>query len=279
MKFKNENKNIRKSNPKSNPKMSSKYSKQFESLLSEVCETIASKFNLDKDEVFSALQEDSKPVKKTVKKSAASRESSSEDDNISVKSSDECISIEKVMNPATTKDYLKAFCKSKGLTQSGKKEDIVKRVLDYLKKDSSQPTITESVSKPVAKPASKKAAATPSVISSVVEKAGVNEIRKNKFGNYEHFESGLVFMKDSSTAIGHQNNDTGKIDSLTDRDIEMCKKFKFTYKIPANLNVGKGLENVKVDDLDEEEEDEEELDEDDLEEEEELEDEIDLEDD
>ena len=256
--------------------MSSKYSKQFESLLSEVCETIASKFNLDKDEVFSALQEDSKSVKKTVKKSAASRESS-EDDNVSVKSVEESISVEKAMNPATTKDYLKAFCKSKGLTQSGKKEDIVKRVLDFLKKDSSQTTITSA--KPVAKQASKKAATTPSVISSVVEKAGVNEIRKNKFGNYEHYESGLVFVKDSSTAIGHQNNDTGKIDSLTDRDIEMCKKFKFTYKIPANLNVGKGLENVKVDDLEEDEEDEEELDEDDLEEEEELEDEIDLEDD
>jgi hypothetical protein len=257
--------------------MSSKYSKQFESLLSEVCETIASKFNLDKDEVFSALQEDSKPAKK---KSAASRESSSEDDNVSVKSSDESISIEKAMNPATTKDYLKAFCKSKGLTQSGKKEDIVKRVLDYLKKDSSQTTITPI--KTVAKPTSSKSsktASTPSVISSVVEKAGVNEIRKNKFGNYEHYESGLVFMKDSSTAIGHQNEETGKIDSLTDRDIEMCKKFKFTYKIPANLNVGKGLENVKVDDLDDDEEDEEELDEDDLEEEEELEDEIDLEDD
>jgi hypothetical protein len=259
--------------------MSSKYSKQFESLLSEVCETIASKFNLDKDEVFSALQEDSKSVKKVAKKSTASRESS-EDDNVSVKSVEESISVEKVMNPATTKDYLKAFCKSKGLTQSGKKEDIVKRVLDFLKKDCSQTTITQA--KPVAKPASSKSSkttSTPSVISSVVEKIGVNEIRKNKFGNYEHYESGLVFVKDSSTAIGHQNNDTGKIDSLTDRDIEMCKKFKFTYKIPANLNVGKGLENVKVDDLDDEEEDEEELDEDDLEEEEELEDEIDLEDD
>ena len=254
--------------------MSSKYSKQFESLLSEVCETIASKFNLDKDEVFSALQEDSKPVKKTVKKSSASRESS-EDDNVSVKSNDETISVEKVMNPATTKDYLKAFCKSKGLVQSGKKEDIVKRVLDHLKNNASQPTIAATKSKPASK--STKSATIPPVISSVVEKIGVNEIKKNKFGNYEHFESGLVFVKDSDTAIGHQNNDTGKIDSLTDRDIEMCKKFKFQYKIPANLNVGKGLENVKVDELDDEE-DEEELDEDDLEEEE-LEDEIDLEDD
>lgn len=246
-----------------------KYSKHIDSLLHAVCETIASKFNLDKDEVFSSLQEEN--VDKKVKKSCNNDTMSVKSDK-SEKSVDETISLEKVMNPTTTKDYLMAFCKSKGIKQSGKKDEIVKRVLDYLKNQtgSGSTTVIKSTS-------SSKSTVPSSVVSNVVEKAGVNEIRKNKFGNYEHFESGLVFVKDSNIAIGHQNNDTGKIDTLTDRDIEMSKKFKFQYKIPTNLASDKGLDNVKVDELDDED-DEEELDEDDLEEEEELEDEIDLED-
>jgi hypothetical protein len=254
------------------------YSKQFDSLLNDICQTIATKFNLNKDEVYSALQVDS--TKKIVKKS--SRESS-EDDTASVKSDkstksvEETISLEKIMNPSTTKDYLMAFCKSKGLKQSGKKDEIVQRILEYLKTQSGG-SVTATVPKVSTKTTSKTTkTTTPVVIANVAEKAGVNEIRKNKFGNYEHFESGLVFVKDSNIAIGHQNNDTGKVDTLTDRDIEMCKKFKFQYKIPANLTSDKGLDNVKVDELDDDEDDEE-LDEDDLEEEEELEDEIDLED-
>jgi hypothetical protein len=58
----------------------------------------------------------------------------------------------------------------------------------------------------------------------------------------------------------------------------MCKKYKFKYTIPENLSTDKGLSNIKVEDVDDE--DEEELDEEDIEEEEEdLETEIDLEED
>jgi hypothetical protein len=86
-----------------------------------------------------------------------------------------------------------------------------------------------------------------------------------------------VFNKETKTVIGKQNPN-GKLESLTDKDIETCKKYKFLYKLPENLSVDKGFLNVKVDELDEE--DEEELDEDDIEEEEEdLDNEVDLEDD
>ena len=82
---------------------------------------------------------------------------------------------------------------------------------------------------------------------------------------------------DTGNVIGFQNKN-GKVDSLTDETIELCKKYKFTYKLPENLNVNKGLSSVKVEDLDDEDEDE--LDEDDIEEEEEeLDNEVDLEED
>jgi hypothetical protein len=174
-----------------------------------------------------------------------------------------------------TKDYLMAYCKSKGLKQSGKKEEIIQRVLDSLKTTGSTSTTASAAKASSSK--SKASAPVPSVLASVAEKSGTLEIRRNKFGNEEHFESGLVFNKETKMVIGKQNPN-GKLESLTDKDIETCKKYKFLYKLPENLSVDKGLQNIKVDELDEE--DEEELDEDDIEEEEEdLDNEVDLEDD
>jgi len=222
-------------------------SKQIDASINEFCDLIAKKYSLDKDELYGLWMDDesSPSPKKTEKDSVVD------------------ITPEKVMN--STKDFLMAYCKSKGMKQSGKKDEIIQRVLDSLKKVNSTPT---KVVKTVKQESS--------VLSSVAEKSGTNEIRKNKFGNYEHYESGLVFNNETKMVIGHQNAN-GKIDSLTDKDIEMCKKFKFQYKLPENLSVNKGLQNVKVDELEEEDE---ELDEDDIDEEEEdLDNEVDLEDD
>jgi len=50
---------------------------------------------------------------------------------------------------------------------------------------------------------------------------------------------------------------------LTVEDIELCKKYKFNYKLPENLNVNKSLDDVNIEEVEEEEE----LDEEDIEEE------------
>ena len=55
-------------------------------------------------------------------------------------------------------------------------------------------------------------------------------IRRNKFNNYEHPESGLVFDNQEKIVIGKQNDD-GNIDDLTEEDIDKCNAFKFRYKI------------------------------------------------
>jgi len=209
----------------------SKLSKQIDVMVLEFCDVIATKFKLNNEDLYSLWMDE--PVKEKEK---------------------EDMTPEKVMS--ATKDYLMAYCKSKGLKQSGKKEEIIQRVIDSLKTNDKE------------KEKEKKK----NILEIVSEKVGVNEIRKNKFGNHEHFESGLLF-NDSKTVIGYQNPN-GKVESLTDKEIELCKKYKFLYKLPDNLSVNKSLHNVKVDELDEEE-----LDDDDIEEEEELEDEVDLEDD
>lgn len=245
----------------------SKLSKQIDSTILEFCETISQKFGLNKMDVYALWSDDQAP---TSASSYSSPKSEKGDKTASVDVSE--MTPEKVLT--CTKDYLMAYCKSKGLKQSGKKEEIIQRVLDSLKTTGS----TTSAAKASASGSkSKVSASVAPVLASVTEKSGTLEIRKNKFGNEEHFESGLVFNKETKMVIGKQNPN-GKLESLTDKDIETCKKYKFLYKLPENLSVDKGLQNVKVDELDEE--DEEELDEDDIEEEEDdLDNEVDLEDD
>lgn len=223
--------------------MSLSLSGQVNSIIKKFCDNLAEKYNLDSSELFSIwTNEDSKTTDKKEK---------------------EIIDMTPEKAMSSTKDFLMAYCKSKGLKQSGKKEEIIDRVLEFLKKDKTEKKVEKSTS-------SKEK--TEKVLSSISEKVGSIEIRKNKFNNYEHYESGLVFNNETKIVIGFQNSN-GKVDALTDEKIELCKKYKFQYKLPENLSVAKGLNTVKVDELDEEE-----LDDDDIEEEEEL-DEVDLEDD
>jgi len=251
----------------------SKLSKQIDSIILEFCETIAQKFGLNKMDVYALWSDDQAPVSSSSSSSSSSEKGEKNEKSASADVTE--MTPEKVLT--CTKDYLMAYCKSKGLKQSGKKEEIIQRVLDSLKASGSSSSASASPAVKASTSKSKASAPTAPVLASVAEKSGTLEIRRNKFGNEEHFESGLVFNKETKMVIGKQNQN-GKLDSLTDKDIETCKKYKFLYKLPENLSVDKGLQNVKVDELDEE--DEEELDEDDIEEEEEdLDNEVDLEDD
>ena len=251
--------------------MSASLFKQIDSSIFEFCGFIAEKYELNQQELFALWKDDDTKTKTETKKAVKSTPASSESQSLPIE-----LTLEKIMT--SSKTVLMAFCKAKGVVQSGRKEDIVERLTALLNK----PAASEEPAKVAAKPAASKKAgsgkttsATP-VLSSLSEKSGSFEIRKNKFGNYEHFDTGLVFNNDTKTVIGSQNTN-GKIDSLTDKDIETCKKFKFTFKLPENLSTNNGLNSIKVDEVDEEDE---ELDEDDIEEEEEdLENEVDLEED
>jgi len=113
-----------------------------------------------------------------------------------------------------TKNELVDICKEKKIKHTGTKPEIIDRLLENKNK--------VVVEKP--KSISEKIQTTLETI----------QIRKNKFGNYEHFETRIVFDKNNQNAIGTQNTN-GKIDTLTQEDIEQCKKYKFKFQLPSNI--------------------------------------------
>ena len=165
------------------------------------------------------------------------------------------------------KPELAGMCKAHGLKCTGKKDELVDRLKELVK--GSSPAVAKTVStekvktatktapaksapaKPKISAESKTSSASMEIIKKLTSSVPNMAIRKNAFGNYEHPETSLVFEKDTRKVIGKQL-DNGKIAPLSDEDIEQCKKFKFTYEIPDNLD--KNNTNVKIAELDEENE-------------------------
>jgi hypothetical protein len=167
---------------------------------------------------------------------------------------------ESLLNPTPeelvtyNKAQLAALCKSRNLKVSGKKSDLINRLAG------------NEEQKPVVKKKSKKKTANSpkkEIIKKLNEKRNPIQIKRNDFGKYEHFETKLVFDRESELVIGVQKAD-GAIGPLTEADIKNCDKYKFNYELPDNLNTGNDLKNVRVDEIDDDE-DEEELDEEDIE--------------
>jgi hypothetical protein len=83
------------------------------------------------------------------------------------------------------------------------------------------------------------------------------EVRRNKFGNWEHYGSHIVLDRNTRKAIGKQQDD-GTIAPLTKEDIEICKTVGFKYVIPDNMSSEENVETVEDEedeDLDVEDED------------------------
>jgi hypothetical protein len=223
----------------------------IEDSVKEFFKTLSKKYELDENELVSLWNgKESSVVEK--KKSPKKTESPKLETQKEDKKEPE-ITKEKIMT--ATRDMLAAMCKAKGLKMSGKKDELVQRLLESLGNSDKKEVVKKTPPK-----SSKKEE--PVVLKTVKEKSGHLEIRKNKFGNFEHVETGLVFNGDKMV-YGRQMEDGG-VSELLPEDIEACKKYKFPYKLPENLSVNKSLDDVKVEDID----DEEELDEEDMEQEE-----------
>jgi hypothetical protein len=145
------------------------------------------------------------------------------------------------------KPEIQALCRQRGLKCTGTKEQLVALLVS---KDGSSAVKKEVVSKK-AEPI-KKVSSTP-VAQKLVSSIPTVAIRRNQHGNHEHPETSFVFDKKTKKAIGKQNED-GTIDDLTSEDIDICNQWKFQYVLPDNLDKKTKLNDVKVDELDYEDE-------------------------
>ena len=218
---------------------------------------VSSKYKIDNTELTCLWRgDDVKTKKSSPTKSAESSESTAEiDHDVLLK---------------CNKAELVALCKAHGHKCSGAKSVLMGRLLGK----------EANVENPKAKGKSKKTKAAQAAAvkaTPIAKKLTANIpnilIRRNKYNNYEHPETGLVFDNDTKIVIGKQNDD-GSVDPLTEDNIDQCNAFKFKFKIPSDLDQKSTLAEVKVDELSDEEE--EDLD---IEEEEEEEEELEIEED
>lgn len=253
------------------------YLKSIEKMVNETMKqfsiNLATKHNLNSDEIYSLWLSMNSSQQNPIVVSSEQVSPCQTPVSVSSKSvskelpSAENVTIEKITNIKTTVDMLKAFCKSKGLSQSGKKDDLVKRLLETFDKGSS-PAVSSGSEPKTKKPAK---SVEPEVIKHLREKTEKQlEIKVNSFKNFEHTETHFVFNKNKQV-FGKQNSD-GTVASLTKEDIETCKRYKFLWVAVDNLNASKNLDELNIEELDEEsneieDEPEEILEEDDLEDE------------
>jgi hypothetical protein len=217
---------------------------------------IVSKYNLDENELlelwneFSEVRAEEKKPERKAPKTVANQQTNTQLEKLS-------------------RNELVELCKAKKLKVSGNKQELIDRL-----SVSEGGGVAEQKPEPEQKKSREKKPASSKPEKKIIEKIksqveqSNSMIRKNRFDNFEHPETTFVFDSKTKKVIGKQNAN-GQIDQLTDEDIESCKKFKFQYEIPDNLDSQKSF-NVRVEELDDEEElqeDEEEVDEEELEEE------------
>ncbi len=89
------------------------------------------------------------------------------------------------------------------------------------------------------------------------------EVRRNKFGNWEHQGSGILIDRDTRRAFAKQNLD-GTQSPLTSEDIELCKSIGFKYVLPDNISSNENDEEDYEEDEDEDLDIDEDIDDEDM---------------
>jgi hypothetical protein len=189
---------------------------EVEKVIEKYINTVAKQYNLDQNELLKLWSGETGLKPSNV--------------NTSLCKDTNDLSPERLMK--CSKAELNALCKTHNYKCTGTKEVLINRLLG--KEEETKKTEKKETKKETKKEKTKKVETT-DVVKKLTSNISVIPIRRNKYGNLEHPETGLVFDKKTENVTGKQL-DNGTISDLTDDDIEMCKKFKFKYNIPSNLD-------------------------------------------
>ena len=201
--------------------------KAVNEVINKFIKNIATKYDLDPNELLAEWEDNKISTKPIVNKSL--------DTNIP-----------DIMDQNTLSQYKKTdlqdLCRKRSLKCTGTKEQLISFLIGKEATLSEKPTVKKAETKIVSIPVVKK------LTSSIPTVA----IRRNQFGNHEHPDTSLVFDKNTKKAIGKQNED-GTIEDLTEDDIDICNQWKFSYITPDNLDKKTKLTDVKVEELEDDE--------------------------
>ena len=240
--FKNLNRQI-------NQKMSlsNQISNYIDNIMDNYMNSISEKYSIDRLELQQLWSGGlSRPSNVPVKKSEKGAPT------LSVDTDD--LSLERLMK--CTRVELAGLCKSRGVKCGGKKDELIARLQELDTKPVPKPVTTKTASKVESKSESKTTAKTEAkhkpldILKTISNNIVPVHVRTNDFGNVVHPPTKLVFNTKTKRVIGHQEDD-GSVSELCDEDIENCKKFKFQYDTPQNLDKKASLGGVKVQELEE----------------------------
>lgn len=227
----------------------------FEKKIYPILSQLAQEFKLNESDVHTwyktyldgkKVEEKPKPTSPKKKVSTTSADTSvtaSADTSVTTSSGTPDLDVLKGM----TKPELSNLCKAKGFKVSGKKEDLIDRLLG---KEVSKPKT--STPKEL-----KQTKITDYIQKTKKETDGVIQLRRNKHQNLVHEPTQLVFDTITKKVIGKQHPTENKILPLTDEDFETCNQYKFSYFTPENLDAGK--KNEVIEELNNEDANEEEI--------------------
>jgi hypothetical protein len=147
------------------------------------------------------------------------------------------------------KPELIALCKAKGVRSTGTKAELITALQSNKMVDNKKSSPTSFNNTKIS------SIVLPDVLKKLKTNIPTIAIRKNQFGNHEDPNTSFVFDRKTKKVIGKQNDD-GTIQDLSKEDINICNKNKYEYVLPFNLDKQSKLDDEKVDELDEEDEEE-----------------------
>ena len=155
------------------------------------------------------------------------------------------------------KPELVDLCKELGFKSSGTKPELIGYIFDKT------PEEVKVVKEVVKKVKIDKAVVRETMIEKLKKQSPLTVIKRNKWGNFEHGDTGMLFDKKTRRVFGRQNDD-GSVSQLSTDDIDKCRQFSFGFEIPDNLDKkGAAVDvtgedsDIEVDTVESDEEDEE----------------------
>lgn len=138
---------------------------------------------------------------------------------------------------------LKGILKDQGKRLSGKKDELIARILGTDSISAATPTRKKLSGAKKPKVSAKKRDETTLGRLYEANRPKIT-VRPNSFGNHEHPDTRLVFRGTPPLVYGRQLDD-GSIESLSEETIALCNQYAFKYEPPVDLAAASQAEDVE----------------------------------